>query len=84
MMAMGRMGKPGVLLFRGWGLESRVGSEAQAQLTALRTDIEAERKKLEPYYPFVHGVKDQANPADLPLGFAATRRISENPFPGTS
>ena len=67
MMAMGRMGKPGVLLFRGWGLESRVGAAAQAQLTAIRTDIEAERKKLEPYYPFTHGVKDLPDAKDLPL-----------------
>ena len=33
MMAMGgRGGKPGVLLFRGWGLESRTGAEAQTQM----------------------------------------------------
>jgi hypothetical protein len=68
MMAMGmRAGKPGVLLFRGWGLESRIGSAAQTQLASVRTDIEAARKKLEPSYPFVHGVTDVAKPVDLPL-----------------
>lgn len=67
MAAGGRMGKPGVLLFRGWGLESRIGSESQASLAAMRADVEAERKKLEPYYPFVHGVRDDAKPSDLPL-----------------
>ena len=36
----GRGGKPGVLLFRGWGLESRIGAEPQAQMAAIRTDIE--------------------------------------------
>jgi hypothetical protein len=68
MMAMGnRMGKPGVLLFRGWGLESRIGSEAQTQMAAVRADIEEARKKLEPAYPFIHGVKDVEKPVDLPL-----------------
>ena len=37
MMAMGgRAGKPGVLLFRGWGLESRTGADAQAQMAAIK------------------------------------------------
>jgi cytochrome c553 len=68
MMAMGgRMGKPGVLLFRGWGLESRIGSEAQTQMAAVRTDIEEARKKLDPAYPFVHGVRDVEKPVELPL-----------------
>jgi mono/diheme cytochrome c family protein/cytochrome c553 len=68
MMAMGgRMGKPGVLLFRGWGLESRIGSASQAQIATVRTDIEAARKKLDPAYPFVHGVSDVEKPVDLPL-----------------
>ena len=68
MMAMGgRGGKPGVLLFRGWGLESRSGSEPQAQMAAIRTDIEEARKKLEPAYPFIHGVEDAAKPVELPL-----------------
>jgi len=68
MMAMGgRGGKPGVLLFRGWGLESRTGSEAQAQMAAIRTDMEEARKKLDPAYPFIHGVRDAEKPVDLPI-----------------
>jgi Protein of unknown function (DUF1549)/Protein of unknown function (DUF1553)/Planctomycete cytochrome C len=68
MMAMGgRGGKPGVLLFRGWGLETRTGSEAQAQMAAIKNDIEEARKKLEPAYPFIHGVQDSEKPVDLPL-----------------
>ena len=68
MMAMGgRGGKPGVLLFRGWGLESRIGAEPQAQMAAIRTDIEEARKKLEPAYPFLHGVQDAEKPVDLPV-----------------
>jgi mono/diheme cytochrome c family protein len=68
MMAMnGRMGKPGVLLFRGWGLESRIGANAQSQMASVRADIEAARKKLDPSYPFVHGVRDIEKPVNLPL-----------------
>jgi hypothetical protein len=68
MMAMGgRGGKPGVLLFRGWGLESRIGGESQTQMAAIRTDIEEARKKLEPAYPFLHGVQDAEKPVDLPV-----------------
>jgi hypothetical protein len=59
--------KPGVLLFRGWGLETRTGALAQQQIAAIRNDIEEARKKLEPAYPFLHGVQDAAKPADLPL-----------------
>ena len=68
MMAMGgRGGKPGLLLFRGWGLESRSGSEPQTQMAAIRADIEEARKKLEPAYPFIHGVEDAAKPVELQL-----------------
>jgi cytochrome c553 len=68
MMANGfRNMKPGVLMFRGWGLESRIGSESQAQMAAVRKDIEEARKKLDPYYPYLHGVKDSDKPKDLQL-----------------
>ena len=36
--------KPGVLLFRGWGLESRLGPESQARLKSVQDDIAALRK----------------------------------------
>lgn len=66
MMAAGmRFGKPGVLLFRGWGLESRIGAESRAQLTAMQSSVAADKKKLEPYYPYAHGVKDLPNPRNL-------------------
>lgn len=67
MMATGRMGKPGVLAFRGWGLESRSGIEPQNQMASIKKDIDAARKKLEPYYPYVHGVKDSDKPVNLPV-----------------
>jgi hypothetical protein len=62
-----RMGNPGVLMFRGWGLESRVGADAQARIKAIQNDIEAVRKKIDPYYPFIHGVKDSEKPVDIEL-----------------
>ncbi len=62
-----RKPKPGVLLFRGWGLESRLGPETQARLKAARDDIAALEKKLEPSYPFIHGVKDAEKPVNIQL-----------------
>jgi cytochrome c553 len=67
MAAGGRGAGPGVLLFRGWGLESRVGAEPEAQLNAVKADVDEARKKLEPKYQFVHGVTDLEKPVDLPL-----------------
>jgi hypothetical protein len=67
MAAGGRGGKPGVLLFRGWALESRTGAQAQAQMAAIKADIDEARKKLEPGYPFLHGVEDNKQLVNLPL-----------------
>ena len=70
MMEMGfRNIKPGVLMFRGWALESRAGAESQTQLASIRKDIEESRKKLEPHYPYLHGVKDKPldQISELPL-----------------
>ncbi len=58
---------PGVLMFRGWGLESRIGPSAQARLKSLEDDLEALKKKIDPYYPFIHGVKDSDKPVDIQL-----------------
>src|SRR5262245_61270644 len=68
MMAMGmRQQNPGVLLFRGWGLETRAGAAVREQMNGIRTDIEALQKKLQPAYPFLHGVTDAEKPIDLPV-----------------
>ena len=54
MMAAGaRQGNPGVLLFRGWGLQTRVGPESQARMKSMQDDVDAARKKLDPHYPFI-------------------------------
>jgi hypothetical protein len=68
MMAAGpRMGNPGVLLFRGWGLERRVGAAAREQMAAIKADVEQLQKKLKPAYPFVHGVQESEKAVDLPV-----------------
>ena len=65
MMANGRQAKPGVLLFRGWGLESRVGAAGRVQLAELKANIAELKKKLEPMYPYLHGVEDAPHLIDL-------------------
>ena len=67
MAAGGRQGNPGVLLFRGWGLQTRVGPESQARIKTMQDDVDAARKKLDPHYPFIHGVKDSETPVNIPL-----------------
>jgi hypothetical protein len=67
MAAGGRQGNSGVLLFRGWGLQTRVGPESQARIKTMQDDVEAARKKLDPHYPFIHGVKDSETPVNIPL-----------------
>ncbi len=68
MMAAGmRMGKPGVLMFRGWALQTRLGADAQAKLKSLQDDVDSARKKLDPHYPFVHGVRDSEKPVNIQL-----------------
>jgi len=58
---------PGVLMFRGWGLESRLGPASQARLKMLQEDLEALEKKVGERYPFIHGVKDSDKPVNIQL-----------------
>jgi hypothetical protein len=58
---------PGVLLFKGWALESRLGPESQARVKTMQDDLDTANKQLEPHYPFIHGVKDSPNPVNIPL-----------------
>ncbi len=62
-----RQTKPGVLLFRGWGLESRLGPEDKARLKTMQDDVAELKKKLDPHYPFIHGVMDSPKPEDIKL-----------------
>jgi hypothetical protein len=59
--------KPGLLAFRGWGLERQLSAERRAYLSALREDIESFRKSMPAQYPYVHGVADQEKTVDLPV-----------------
>src|SRR5207247_317726 len=57
--------KPGLLAFRGWGLERQLGADRRRYVDALRQDIEALRKAQPPRFPFVHGVADVEEPVNL-------------------
>jgi hypothetical protein len=59
--------KPGLLAFRGWGLERQISAEGRAYLTAFREDIENFKKSMPAAYPYVHGVADREKPVDLPV-----------------
>ena len=59
--------KPGLLVFRGWGLERQLSAERRSYIDALRADMEELKKKLPAHFPYVHGVIDATKPADLPL-----------------
>ena len=57
--------KPGLLSFRGWGLERQLSAERRRYIEDLRADIKALRAAQPPHYPFVHGVKDAEKPIEL-------------------
>jgi mono/diheme cytochrome c family protein len=57
--------KPGLLLFRGWGLERQLSADRRRYIDGLRNDIDKLRKDQPPKYPFVHGVGDVEKPANL-------------------
>ena len=76
-----RMGKPGVLLFRGWGLESRVGATGQGEIAALKKDIEEQKKKLDPAISYIHGVQEAKVIADLPLHLRGNPMSLGDPVP---
>jgi cytochrome c553 len=66
--------KPGLLVFRGWGLERHLDGDKRAYLKALRDDVDEAKKALGPRYPFVHGVADVPVPANLHVN------VRGNPF----
>jgi len=57
--------KPGLLLFRGWGLERQLSADRRRYVDGLRSDIDKLRKDQPPKYPFVHGVADVEKPVNL-------------------
>jgi hypothetical protein len=60
----GQRSSPGLLRFRGWSLEQRLGPDRGATIEALRKDIEAAEKALPPKYAYVHGVRDVTDITD--------------------
>jgi hypothetical protein len=66
--------KPGLLAFRGWGVEQRLSTERRAYIKALRDDIDAMHKEMEPKFPYAHAVADAAAPVNLKV------HVRGNPF----
>ncbi len=66
--------KPGLLAFRGWGLEQRLSTERRAYVKALGDDIEAMHKEMEPAFPYAHAVTDAETPVNLKV------HVRGNPF----
>ena len=59
--------KPGLLVFRGWGLERQLSGDRRKHVEDLRADIKAMEKALPPKFTYVHGVRDADKPIDLKL-----------------
>jgi hypothetical protein len=57
--------KPGLVAFRGWGLERQLSADRRRYVDGLRSDIAALRKAQPPKFAFVHGVADVENPVNL-------------------
>ncbi len=56
---------PGLLRFRGWSLEQRLGPDRRATIDVMRKNIEAAGKAMPPKYSYVHGVRDRPEVHDL-------------------
>jgi cytochrome c553/mono/diheme cytochrome c family protein len=54
--------KPGVLMFRGWGLERQLSGDRRTHIDVLRNDIKAAKAALGPRFTYVHGVRDLEKP----------------------
>jgi hypothetical protein len=59
--------KPGLFVFRGWGLTRRLSPEWQEHMEALNKQIEELQKSAKDAekFPFVHGVTDKPKPIDV-------------------
>jgi mono/diheme cytochrome c family protein/cytochrome c553 len=63
----GRRFRPGLLVFSGYGLERQLSAEWNAHIASVKADIEKMRKAMPKQFPFVHGVKDDENPANIKI-----------------
>jgi hypothetical protein len=57
--------KPGLLKFRGWGLERQLSADRRRYTDALRAVIDELKKGLPAHFPYVHGVADAEKPQNL-------------------
>ena len=60
-------GKPGLFVFRGWGLRRRLGVAEQAYLTEQEAALKKLHTSLPQEYPFVHGMADKPKLQNIAL-----------------
>ncbi len=72
--------KPGVLSYRGWELQRRLGPQQVEYLKTLEDQIAAAKKDLPPY-PFVNGVADLPQPVDVKLNLRGNPHSLGDPVP---
>ena len=85
--------KPGLFVFRGWGLTRRLSPEWQQHIDDLNAQVDRlEKATKEVTYPFIHGVADKPKPVDVDinlrgnphsLGDEQPRRFLEVLSPGS-
>ena len=79
--------KPGLFVYRGWGLTRRLSPEWQHHMDELNAQVDRQTKAIKDVtYPFVHGVADKPKPVNIAvnlrgnphsLGDEAPRRFLE-------
>jgi hypothetical protein len=84
--------KPGLFVFRGWGLTRRLSPEWQSHIADLNKQIEdLEKSTKDSTFPFIHGVADKPKPVNVAvnlrgnphnLGEEVPRRFPEVLSPG--
>ncbi|MFL6463742.1 MAG: DUF1553 domain-containing protein [Bryobacteraceae bacterium] len=75
--------KPGLFVFRGWGLTRRLSPEWQEHMGALNKQIEELQKSAEEgeKFPFVHGVADKPKPIDVAVNLRGNPHNLGDPVP---
>ena len=74
--------KPGVLVFKGWELTSRLGPQLQSYVAAEEDRIDALKKQVSPAsYPFIHGMADKPKPVDIRLNIRGNPHSLGAPVP---
>jgi cytochrome c553 len=73
---------PGVLVFTGWELSSRLGPAWQTYIDEQQKEIGEIRKKLSPEnYPYVHGMADKPQVTDVKLNVRGNPHSLGDPVP---